>query len=423
MSRVALPRSIGTARRERPTLRDRVARAALHRRLDSFRSGAIEIADPIGTATVGGAGAGAVSVHIHDSLVYRLAMFNGPLGLAEGYINGMWDCDDLGSLMRLFVREIETAHGMHRGVARLGSFIAAIAASARRNTRLGSQRNIAEHYDLGNDFFELMLDDTMTYSSGVYPVEASTLREAQVEKLDRICRKLELKSGDRVLETGSGWGSFSMHAAREYGCRVTTTTISKRQHEYAAARISQENLGDRIEPLLKDYRDLTGTYDALVSIEMIEAVGHAYLGTYFDTCAKLLAPDGRMLLQAISMPDAQYEGYRRRVDFIQRYVFPGSCCPSLGAINAAATNAGFKMSHLEDITPHYARTLDDWRARFEGSLDRVRELGYSERFIRMWTYYLHYCAAGFDERYISTSQIMLDRPGFRGPSIPTTVRA
>jgi len=265
-----------------------------------------------------------------------------------------------------------------------------------------------------------MLDTTMTYSCGIFPHEDATLREAQVEKLDRICRKLDLNPTDHVLETGTGWGSFAVHAAMKYGCRVTTTTISGEQHAYTSALVERLGLEDRVEVLLTDYRALEGEYDKLVSIEMVEAVGHDYLPTYFSACADRLKPDGRMLLQVISMPDAGYADYLKRVDFIQRYVFPGSCCPAIGAVNNAASGAGLKLAHLEDITPHYARTLAMWRKHFMDNLDTVASMGYSDRFVRMWEYYLRYCEAGFAERYIATSQILLTMPEYRGPSIPRT---
>ncbi len=262
----------------------------------------------------------------------------------------------------------------------------------------------------------LFLDDTMTYSSGIFYTPNESLRDASLNKLDRICRKLGLAPGHHVLETGTGWGSFAIHAARNYGCRVTTTTISKRQHEIAKQRIEEAGLTDQVTLLLEDYRDLRGTYDKVVSIEMIEAVGHDYLGTYLGACSRLLHPEGQMLLQVISMPDQRYKSYLRTSDFIRKHVFPGSCCPSLSALqNALTESTDMRCVQYEDITPHYVTTLEHWHQRYEESIDRVRELGYPEEFIRMWRYYLSYCIAGFAERYIGVGQMMLNKPGCREP--------
>jgi len=387
----------------------------LHRALANLREGAITLIDGRESHTFGSSTSNLrATVTVHDPSFYARSLFSGSLGAAEAFMDGLWSCDDLTALCRIFTRNAEVGDDMDRGVSRL-FFIAARGVHwIRRNTRLGSQKNIAAHYDLGNDFFSLWLDDTMTYSSGIFTKPDSTLREASIEKLDRICRQLALKASDHVLEIGTGWGSFAIHAASTYGCRVTTTTISKEQHALATQRIAAAGLADRVTVLLKDYRDLQGQYDKLVSVEMIEAVGHAFLETYFKQCAALLKPDGAMMLQAITMNDQRYDRYRKTVDFIQRYIFPGSCCPSLTAMSTAIARASdFKLSHMEDFGIHYAKTLLTWRQRFFAVIDQVRAQGYDDRFIRMWDYYLCYCEAGFAERYIGVAQMLLTKPDWR----------
>jgi cyclopropane-fatty-acyl-phospholipid synthase len=286
-----------------------------------------------------------------------------------------------------------------------------------RNTRTGSRRNIAAHYDLSNEFYSLFLDETMTYSSGVFPSDSSSLREASLEKYDRICRKLRLVPGDHVLEIGTGWGGFAEYAATHYGCRIASTTISQQQYDYAKNRIRQAGLPDRVQLLCSDYRDLTGQYDKLVSIEMIEAVGHEYFDTFFAKCSSLLKPDGLFALQAITIPDQRYERYRKSVDFIQKYIFPGGCLPSLGAMaNSIGKMTDLQWAHLEDFAEHYGRTLSCWRDRFFANIDQVRELGMSEHFVKMWEYYLCYCEGAFREKQIGVSQILLQKPGNRLPA-------
>jgi cyclopropane-fatty-acyl-phospholipid synthase len=286
-----------------------------------------------------------------------------------------------------------------------------------RKTRRGSRRNIAAHYDLSNDFYKLFLDETMTYSSGVFNTPDDSMREASIEKYDRLCQKLDLDNTDHVLEIGTGWGGFSIHAAKTYGCRVTTTTISSEQHEFARQRIEQEGLQDRVTLLQKDYRDLTGQYDKLVSIEMIEAVGHEYLPTYFRTCSDRLKPDGLFAFQAITIPDQRYESYRRSVDFIQKYVFPGGFLPSVGALSAAVGKyTDMQWIHFEDFAEHYARTLECWREKLFENIVEVRKLGMKDSFLRLWEFYLCYCEGGFREKQIGVAQILLQKPGNRRPA-------
>lgn len=404
-----------SARRSGPAASriDRLSRELLLKRLAKLRSGRIEIADEFGQTLLGRdeEDAQPCRVAVRDLRFYRQAIRGGGLAVAEAYMRGAWEADDLTALLRLFVRNIKLAHGMDAGASRLTRLMHRAAHCLNRNSLKGSRRNIGAHYDLGNDFFRLMLDETMTYSSGIFESAHSTMRDASLAKLDRICRKLDLQSHHHLLEIGTGWGSFAMHAARHFGCRVTTTTISRRQHELATSRIEEAGLADRVRVLLKDYRELDERFDRIASIEMIEAVGHDHLAVYFAQCSKLLKPDGLMALQAITMPDWRYESYRRSVDFIQRYVFPGSCCPSIGAMtHAMAKESDLRMFHLEDISPHYAQTLRTWRRTFLANIRSVRDLGYDERFIRMWLYYLSYCEAGFAERYTGLVQVLLTKP-------------
>ena len=279
-----------------------------------------------------------------------------------------------------------------------------------RNSEEGSQRNIAAHYDLGNDFFKLFLDDTMMYSCALFEPQTLSLREASIAKLKRICERLALKPQDRIIEIGTGWGGFAVYAATHYGCHVTTTTISENQYEWAKKRITEAGLEDRITLLKQDYRKLEGTFDKLVSIEMIEAVGHHYFGTFFDQCSKLLKPDGLMLLQSITINDREYLRARDDVDFIKRYIFPGSCIPAIGPLLDAQTKrSDLQLIHLDDIGRHYATTLRQWRERFLERLDEVRALGYSEPFIRLWEFYLAYCEGGFRAGTIDVMQVALAR--------------
>jgi cyclopropane-fatty-acyl-phospholipid synthase len=293
----------------------------------------------------------------------------------------------------------------------------------RRNTLKGSKKNIVAHYDLGNDFYRLFLDETLTYSCGIFEHENCTLEAASIAKYDRICKKLQLHPEDHVIEIGGGWGGFSMHAAKNYGCLVTTTTISDEQYALAEKRISTSGLSHRIKLLCRDYRHLSGKYDKLVSIEMIEAVGHQYLDTFFRVCSRLLKDNGMMLLQAITIVDQVFDAHKRSVDFIKRYIFPGSCIPSIQSImNSIARKTDLKLFHLEDITPHYVRTLAEWRKLFFERIDDVHKMGFSETFVRMWEYYFCYCEGGFAERYIGDVQMLLTKPMCRRePLIPTLI--
>ena len=324
-----------------------------------------------------------------------------------------WSCDDLETMLRLFAKNLAVINRSLTGWTPIAAG-ARIVHWLRRNTISGSRRNIEAHYDLGNDFFRLFLDETMMYSSAVFEDSSMTLSDAATAKIDRICRRLNLQPGQRVMEIGTGWGGFARHAAQHYGCHVTTTTISKEQHAFAQQRIRECELEDRVTLLLEDYRTLKGQYDRLVSIEMIEAVGHEFLEGYFGKCASLLKPDGLMLIQGITMPDQRYAAYLKTVDFIQKYIFPGGCLPSIGTIqNAVASETDLRLLLLEDIAPHYARTLQAWRSQFHSRIEEVRAQGYDERFIRMWEYYLCYCIAGFEERVVGTAQLLFAKPESR----------
>jgi cyclopropane-fatty-acyl-phospholipid synthase len=346
--------------------------------------------------------------------------FGGTVGAGESYIRGLWRCDDLTALVRLFVLNRDLMNGMDSRWAIVSQPLLKLFHHWNRNSRSGSARNIAAHYDLGNPLYEIMLDESMAYSCGIFLKRESTLHEAQLAKFDAACRKLALVSGDHLLEIGTGWGGLAIHAAQNYGCRVTTTTISREQHDYARERIRRLGLEDRITLLLEDYRDLEGEYDKLVSIEMIEAVGARYLDTYMAKCCSLLRPDGAMLLQAITIQDQFYEQALRTVDFIQRFIFPGSFIPSVTAIaDSVRRVTDFRVFNLEDIGPHYARTLREWRERFIRNLPAVRRLGYPESFVRLWEYYLCYCEGGFAERQLGDVQMLLTRPGCRRDAIAT----
>jgi len=351
------------------------------------------------------------SVSVKDPAFWTRVAFGGSIGAAESYIDGEWTADDLTRVLRIFVRNRDALTGMEGGVGRILVPLQRAWHRMRDNTPGGSRRNIAAHYDLGNDFYATFLDPTMMYSAALFERADTTLEQAQVAKLERLCRKLDLRSSDHLLEIGTGWGGLAIHAAREHGCRVTTTTISRAQHDYTVQRVRDAGLADRIEVLFEDYRDLRGTYDKLISVEMIEAVGHRWYDRFFGTCSKLLAPDGLMALQAIVIDDRHYDEALRSVDFIQRHVFPGSTIPSVGAITSCAARVtDMHLVHHEDLTPHYARTLELWRERFFANVDRVRSLGFDERFTRLWEYYLCYCESGFAERQIGSVQMLYAKP-------------
>ena len=402
----------------KPSLLQGFAKRLVERQLEQLPAGEIVLIDGERTKRFGSAGDLRAAITVHDPAFYLDVAFGGSLGAAEAYIQGRWSCDDLTQLCRIFARNLTVTDDLERGWARLLSPVASGFHWLRRNTKAGSAKNIHAHYDLGNDFFRLFLDPTMNYSCGIFESPDDSMEEASLAKMDHICRKLELRPGDHLLEIGTGWGGMAIHAAGWYGCRVTTTTISKEQHELATERVRTAGLEDRIQVLLCDYRDLEGQYDKVVSVEMIEAVGHGFLPEYFATCGRLLKPDGMLLVQGITMGDDRYESYRKSVDFIQRYVFPESCLPSVTAMCAAAGKASdLRPAHLEDITPHYAETLRRWRRAFFGNIADVRRMGYSDAFIRLWEYYLCYCEAGFEEGTCGDVQILFAKPRRRRDTV------
>jgi cyclopropane-fatty-acyl-phospholipid synthase len=383
-----------------------MARRGVASRLSQIQYGRVTVADG-GTPQVFGNGTGpAATITVHDPRFYRAVALGGHLGAAEAYLDGWWTSDNLVALVQVLVRNRETLDGLERGLARLARPARALAHFLRRNTRTGSRRNISAHYDLGNEFFRQFLDDTLAYSCGIFASPESTLREASVAKFDRICKKLDLGPADHLLEIGTGWGGFAIHAAGEYGCRVTTTTISREQLELATSRVATAGLAGQVTVVGQDYRDLTGTFDKLVSIEMIEAVGHQYLPGFFRVCADRLVPGGRFALQAITIEDRYYEAARREVDFIKRYVFPGSCIPSREVLEGTAARAHLTLVDLEDLTPHYAETLKRWRQNLVAHRDAVRALGFSEEFLRLWEFYFSYCEGGFRERVLGDLQMV-----------------
>ena len=399
----------------------RTLRTRLLRTMDGLRDCRLVFEDAVETRVLGQPAPDAAdTLHAHVRVrhpdFYRQVALNGSVGAGEAYMDGAWDCDDLVALVRILVRNRDRLDAMENGFARMGGLAMKLAHAFTRNTRAGSRRNIAAHYDLGNDLYRLFLDENLMYSSAIFADEHESLEVASTRKLDRICDKLGLQPQHHVVEIGTGWGGFALHAARRHGCRVTTTTISREQHALATQRIAEAGLSDRVTVLLQDYRDLQGRYDRLVSIEMIEAIGHQYLDTYFRKLGELLADDGLACVQAITIEDRRYAQALRSVDFIKRHVFPGSFIPSISAMHGALVRASdLRLTHLEDIGPSYALTLKAWRERFMRRLPEVRALGYDERFVRLWEFYLAYCEGGFRERSIGDVQLLLAKPGSRAP--------
>ena len=348
---------------------------------------------------------------------YSSLALNGVIGAGESYMEGHWTSPDLVKVIRFFVVNMQTLDAMdgeRTWLSRMGMWLLD---RVNRNTIASAQKNISAHYDLGNDFFSLFLDQTMMYSSAVFADETISLYDASNAKLETICQQLKLNADDHLVEIGTGWGGMAIYAAQHYGCRVTTTTISQEQFDFATQRVNDLGLNDQVTVLMQDYRKLTGRYDKLVSIEMIEAVGRQYFSEYFSRCADLLKPDGLMLIQAITIADQRYDQATKAVDFIQRYIFPGGCLPSVNIIgHHVASNTDMMIISLSDIGRDYAITLERWREQFLEKLETVRSQGFDERFIRMWEYYLCYCEGGFRERVISTAQIVMAKPDYRAVS-------
>ena len=395
-------------------MRDATARAVVGAALGRTRGGEIEVVEDGRSRVFGRPSELRASVRINDPAAWR-GPLNGSIGLGESYVDGLWDTDDLVALIRIAARSLSRQHrGVSAAVARSRAAFHRVRGLVPENTTGGARANISAHYDLGNDLFSSFLDPTMMYSCAYFPREGADLEEAQLAKLDRICERLRLGPDTHLLEIGTGWGGMAMHAARTTGCRVTTTTISRAQHELATQRVREAGLEDRITILLEDYRDLRGTYDRLVSIEMIEAVGWQYFDTYFETCDRLLADDGLFLLQAITVDDRLYEIEKASKSFANTHVFPGGCLPSLKRIaESVGTVTEMREIWLDDITAHYPPTLAMWRERFFASWDKLKTQGYDERFKRLWDFYLSGSEAGFRERRIGDVQVLFAKPSFR----------
>jgi len=358
------------------------------------------------------------TITVTDCRFYRSIILGGTIGAAESYMSGFWQSDNLTNLIRVIICNQDVLSEMEGGLSTFMNFVHNVFHRRKRNSPARSASNISAHYDIGNAFYQLFLDNTMTYSCGIFRNGDETMQGASLAKYDHICRKIGLQPSDHIVEIGSGWGGFAIHAAMTYGCRVTAATISRAQFEMARDRIQQAGLQDRITLLLEDYREITGKFDKLVSIEMIEAVGHEYLEIFFSRCSNLLRDDGMMALQAITMNDQMYDQHVKTVDFIRRYIFPGGCVPSVSRLcNAASAGSDLRPVHLEDLTPHYPKTLRAWRKQFTSNLPQIRSLGYSEQCIRMWEYYFRYCEAGFAERYIGDVQMLFAKPRWQGSTL------
>ena len=401
----------------KPGLLESFARRQLQKHLRQLARGSLVIEDGEQRLEFGQPpGESDINAHIvvHDSGAYRDFVFGGSIGGAEAYMLGKWSTPDLLEVVRVMTANLDVLNGVDDARFFGRHLVDKLLHWLNRNSVRRARENISRHYDLSNDFFALFLDPEMMYSAAIYPRDGAGLDEAALYKLDVICRKLELEPADHLLEIGTGWGGLAIHAARHYGCRVTTTTISREQFEAASRRVREAGLDDRVTVLCEDYRDLEGQFDKLVSVEMIEAVGHEYYRQYFGGCASLLKDDGLMLLQAITIPEQRFDYAQKSVDFIQRYIFPGGSLPSHEVIMASMRrHTDLVMVGMQEIGIDYARTLAAWRERFLARLDEVRALGFDETFIRMWHYYLCYCEGGFQERVIGTAQILLAKPGWR----------
>ncbi len=353
------------------------------------------------------------TVTVHDPAAWRSPL-RGSVGLGEAYVDGLWETDDLVALFRIAARELNRLGGLRAAVARPRGLAHRLRRAVPENTRAGAKKHIAAHYDLGNDLFAAFLDERMVYSCAYFPDRTAGLEEAQLAKLERICRRLRLGRENHLLEIGTGWGGLAIHAAREHGCRVTTTTISRGQHELASRRVAEAGLAGRVTVLSEDYRDLGGRYDRLASVEMVEAVGWQHFDDFFRCCSELLAPDGLMLLQAITIDDRIYEAEKGARSFANTHVFPGGCLPSNRTIaDCLARVTDMREVWREDISAHYPPTLAAWRERFLATWDRLRARGYDERFRRLWTFYLSSSEAGFRERRIGDVQALFAKPQWK----------
>ena len=393
----------------------RVARALVFRQLKKIETGYISIQEGVKKFSFGRKGILSAHITVHDPRFYGALAFGGSIGVSEAFMQKFWSVNDLAKLIRIMAVNQNT---MDQLESLFNVFLKPILKCLHylnQNSVKGSQINISKHYDLGNDFFSLFLDSTMMYSSAVFKNPQDSLYKGSMHKLEMVCQGLELNAQDHVVEIGSGWGGFAIYAAQNYGCKVTTTTISKQQYLYIKQKINDLKLAHKITVLLSDYRHLKGQYSKLVSIEMLEAVGYQYYDAYFKVCGHLLKSDGIAFIQTITIADQRYEKAKHSVDFIQRYIFPGSCIPSLTALqNSITESSDLKIYQVRDIGNHYVRTLALWREAFFKNVSKVKALGFDDVFIRMWHFYLAYCEGGFKEKVISDIHLKLVKPGFRG---------
>ncbi|PWS26364.1 cyclopropane-fatty-acyl-phospholipid synthase [Pedobacter yonginense] len=386
--------------------------------LSKMTLGKLEITLPSGESLVFGNGEHKVEANIqvnHPDFFKSIALY-GDIGFGEGYTDGLWETSNITNVIKWVILNIENAPSItgskvNSVALNLFKWVNKLTHIRRANTLAGSQKNISAHYDLNNDFFATFLDKTMTYSSGYFSPDSLSLEESQYAKYDRLAKQLKVKSTDHVLEIGSGWGGNAIFLAKNYGCKVTSVTISKEQQKLAVERVKAEGLEAKVSIIIQDYRKITGTFDKIVSIEMLEAVGHQYLETYFEKCHQLLKSDGILAFQVITSPDCRYDKLRNGVDWIQKHIFPGSLLPSVAAINKAINNTGdLTMVDLKDMGLDYAKTLHLWFLEFNKNLDQVKALGFDDKFIRKWNYYLNYCEAAFGMRNINVMQMVYSRP-------------
>ena len=386
----------------------------IHQRLSQIKDAHIIIKDGKSINKFGKPGNLSAKINILDAVFYKNIILGGTIGASESFIRGEWSSPNLTNVIRVLARNTEAQDKLENLFTLLSQPFLKVMHKLNENSVRGSKKNISRHYDLSNDFFSLFLDKNMMYSSAIYKSRKTSLDDASTNKLDVICKKLNLKKTDHVIEIGTGWGGFAIYAAKNYGCKVTTTTISIEQYKFAKQKIKEAGLGKKIKVLLKDYRLLKGQYDKLVSIEMIEAVGYQFYDEYFKIIGQLLKNDGEALIQAITIKDQRYSKAIQSVDFIQKYIFPGSCIPSITAIqNSLTSSTDLVINDIRDIGHHYARTLADWRKRFLKNKQEIRKLGFDDKFLRMWLFYFAYCEGGFEEKVISDIHLHITKPGYR----------
>ena len=386
----------------------------IHQRLSQIKDAHIIIKDGKSINKFGKPGNLSAKINILDTVFYKNIILGGTIGASESFIRGEWSSPNLTNVIRVLARNTEAQDKLENLFTLLSQPFLKVMHKLNENSVRGSKKNISRHYDLSNDFFSLFLDKNMMYSSAIYKSRKTSLEDASTNKLDVICKKLNLKKTDHVIEIGTGWGGFAIYAAKNYGCKVTTTTISIEQYKFAKQKIKEAGLGKKIKVLLKDYRLLKGQYDKLVSIEMIEAVGYQFYDEYFKIISQLLKNDGEALIQAITIKDQRYSKAIQSVDFIQKYIFPGSCIPSITAIqNSLTSSTDLVINDIRDIGHHYARTLADWRKRFLKNKQEIRKLGFDDKFLRMWLFYFAYCEGGFEEKVISDIHLHITKPGYR----------